>query len=106
QAEAARQGEALKSALLDSLAHDIKTPLTSIKASVTSLLRQPADADRELLTIINEEADRLNHLAAEVIAMARIEAGKLHLERRPFAVEELISSALAEISRRKCGRVI
>jgi two-component system sensor histidine kinase KdpD len=104
QAEAARQGEALKSALLDSLAHDIKTPLTSIKASVTSLLRQPADADRELLTIINEEADRLNHLAAEVIAMARIEAGKLHLERRPVAVPELIEGALGELAVSLKGR--
>ena len=84
-AEAARQSELLKSALLDSLAHDIKTPLTSIKAAVTSLLGEAAAADRELLTIINEEADRLNQLAAEVVAMARIEAGKLHLEKRPGA---------------------
>ncbi len=83
-AEAARQSEVLKSALLDSLAHDIKTPLTSIKAAVTSLLGSSrAGADRELLTIINEEADRLNRLAAEVVEMARIEAGKLHLEKQP-----------------------
>ena len=41
------------------------------------------ERDRELFTIINEEADRLNQLAAEVIAMARVEAGKLHLEKRP-----------------------
>jgi two-component system sensor histidine kinase KdpD len=71
-AEAARQGEVLKSALLDSLAHDIKTPLTSIKAAVTSLLGSSPAGEQELLTIINEEADRLNQLAAEVIAMARI----------------------------------
>ena len=82
-AEAARQSEVLKSALLDSLAHDIKTPLTSIKAAVTSLLSGAAAPNHELLTIINEEADRLNQLAAEVIAMARIEAGKLHLEKQP-----------------------
>ena len=80
-AEAARQSEALKAALLDSLAHDIKTPLTSIKAAVTSLLGSAEPAQHELLTIIDEEADRLNRLAAEVIAMARIEAGKLHLEK-------------------------
>jgi two-component system sensor histidine kinase KdpD len=96
-AEAARQSEVLKSAMLDSLAHDIKTPLTSIKAAVTSLLSTTADADRELLTIINEEADRLNQLAAEVIAMARVEAGKLHLEKRPVAAAELIEGALAEL---------
>jgi two-component system sensor histidine kinase KdpD len=83
-AEAARQSEVLKSALLDSLAHDIKTPLTSIKAAVTSLLGGAAGAESELLTIIDEEADRLNQLAAEVIEMARIEAGKLHLEKRPW----------------------
>ena len=97
-AEAARQGEVLKSALLDSLAHDIKTPLTSIKAAVTSLLSSSDHSERELLTIINEETDRLNQLAAEVIEMARIEAGKLHLEKQPVAVAELISGARADLA--------
>jgi two-component system sensor histidine kinase KdpD len=96
-AEAARQSEALKSALLDSLAHDIKTPLTSIKAAVTSLLGSAAESDHELLTIINEEADRLNQLAAEVIAMARVEAGKLHLEKHSVSAAELIEGALGEL---------
>jgi two-component system sensor histidine kinase KdpD len=95
-AEAARQSEVLKSALLDSLAHDIKTPLTSIKAAVTSLLGSSPSGERELLTIINEEADRLNQLAAEVIAMARIEAGKLHLEKQAVNAGELIEGALSE----------
>jgi two-component system sensor histidine kinase KdpD len=95
-AEAARQSEVLKSALLDSLAHDIKTPLTSIKAAVTSLLGSSPAGERELLTIINEEADRLNQLAAEVIAMARIEAGKLHLEKQAVTAVELISGALQD----------
>ncbi len=94
-AEAARQSEVLKSALLDSLAHDIKTPLTSIKAAVTSLLGTADPAQHELLTIIDEEADRLNRLAAEVIEMARIEAGKLHLEKEPVDAAELIAEALA-----------
>ncbi len=97
-AEAARQGEVLKSALLDSLAHDIKTPLTSIKAAVTSLLGNSPPGEQELLTIINEEADRLNQLAAEVIAMARIEAGKLHLEKHEVTAAELISGALSEFA--------
>src|SRR5450432_872108 len=104
QAEAARQSEVLKSALLDSLAHDIKTPLTSIKAAVTSLLGNPTGSDHELLTIINEEADRLNQLAAEVVAMARIEAGKLHLEKQPVAVPDIISGALAELPGSLKGR--
>jgi two-component system, OmpR family, sensor histidine kinase KdpD len=97
-AEAERQSETLKSALLDALAHDIKTPLTSIKAAATGLLAAPRNgADLELLTIINEETDRLVQLAAEVVAMARIEAGKLHLERRAVAVDEIVSGALADL---------
>jgi two-component system, OmpR family, sensor histidine kinase KdpD len=94
RAESARQSEALKSALLDSLAHDINTPLTSIKAAATSLLTTAAGGERELLTIIDEETDRLSRLASEVIAMARIEAGKLHLEKQAVAVSDLVASAL------------
>jgi two-component system sensor histidine kinase KdpD len=105
-AEAARQSEVLKSALLDSLAHDIKTPLTSIKAAVTSLLGGAPGADRELLTIINEEADRLNQLAAEVVEMARIEAGKLHLEKQPVEVSDLISDALGDLAAGLKGRAL
>src|SRR6202040_2130636 len=73
QTEAERQGERLKSALLDSVTHDFRTPLTSMKAAVTSLLAsQKADATQrqELLSIINEECDRLNHLVEEAAEMA------------------------------------
>src|SRR5262249_31542143 len=66
--EADRQGERLKSALLDSITHNFRTPLTSIKASATSLLSDhpPApDQQRELLSVINEECDRLNHLVED-----------------------------------------
>ncbi len=98
RAEATRQSEVLKSALLDALAHDFKTPLTSIKAAVTSLLGQPRpDVERELMTIIDEEADRLNRLVAEVLEMVRIEAGKLHLEKRALDISEVIGATLAEL---------
>ncbi len=96
--EVARQSEVLKSALLDALAHDFKTPLTSIKVAVTSLLGQSRpEADRELMTVIDEEADRLNRLVAEVLEMVRIEAGKLHLEKRPQDVSEIIAATVAEL---------
>ena len=104
--EAQRHSEVFKSALLDALAHDIKTPLTSIKAAVTALLGSNPTDDRELLTIINEEADRLNLLAAEVVAMARVEAGKLHLDRRPANVPEMIDSALGEVAGVRRGRSV
>src|SRR5258708_36189686 len=65
QTEAERQGERLKAALLDSVAHEFRTPLTSMKAAVTSLLASGAvvgPPGKELLSIINEECDRTNHL--------------------------------------------
>src|SRR5262249_31692817 len=75
--EAARESEKLRSALLDSVTHEFRTPLTAIKASITSLLSQQilnATDRTELLTIINEEADRLNRLVGEATEMARLDA--------------------------------
>jgi two-component system sensor histidine kinase KdpD len=95
--EAAREGERLKSALLDAIAHDFRTPLTSMKASVTSLLSGPKleEGQRyELLNIINEECDRLNRLVGEAAEMARLEAGDVKLQLEPHRVSELIAAAL------------
>jgi two-component system sensor histidine kinase KdpD len=98
RADSARQSEALKSALLDSLAHDVNTPLTSIKAAATSLIGDAAPPQRELLSIIDEETTRLSRVVSEMIAMARIEAGKLHLEKQPVAVNDLVTAALGSVS--------
>src|SRR5712664_3576225 len=98
QTEAERQGERLKSALLDSVAHDFRTPLTSMKAAVTSLLasgKMVVPQAHELLTIINEECDRLNHLVEEAAEMARLEAGEIELHYAPTSMEEIIQGALA-----------
>lgn len=99
QTEAERQGERLKSALLDSVTHDFRTPLTSMKAAVTSLLgsgcEQIAPQAHELLSIINEECDRLNHLVEEAAEMARLEAGEIELTYAPTSIEEIIQGALA-----------
>jgi two-component system sensor histidine kinase KdpD len=100
QTEAERQGERLKSALLDSITHDFRTPLTSMKAAVTSLLsseKTTAGQSRELLSIINEECDRLNHLVEEASEMARLEAGDVELHFAPTPIEEIIQGALAEL---------
>ncbi|MBC7909157.1 MAG: DUF4118 domain-containing protein, partial [Pyrinomonadaceae bacterium] len=105
-AEALRQSERLKSALLDAVTHDLRTPLTSIKASVTTLLETeagasqdalPIDAEgrREFLEVINEEADRLNRFIEGLVELARIEAGEMHLRRAWGNVDEIIAAALA-----------
>lgn len=98
ETEAERQGERLKSALLDSIAHDFRTPLTSMKAAVSTLLSaENGDlAQRhELLTVIDEECDRLNRLVEEAGEMAKLEAGEFDLELRPVSIDEIIQSALA-----------
>ena len=96
--EADRQSERLKSALLDSITHNFRTPLTSIKASVTSLLstRPPQGSQQqELLEIMNEECDRLNKLVEDASEMSRLEAGEIELEFHAVPVQELIDTALA-----------
>lgn len=96
--EADRQSERLKSALLDSITHNFRTPLTSIKASVTALMSErPPDAtqQRELLQIMDEECDRLNKLVEDASEMSMLEAGEIELEFRPVTARELIDTALA-----------
>jgi two-component system, OmpR family, sensor histidine kinase KdpD len=107
QTEAERQGERLKSALLDSITHDFRTPLTSMKAAVTSLLSNPESGPpqrHELLTIINEECDRLNHLVAEAAEMAKLEAGELELALAPTTIDDIIKSAMAHCKGALAGR--
>jgi len=109
QTEAERQGERLKSALLDSITHDFRTPLTSMKAAVTSLLSSDLVApaqNHELLSIINEECDRLNHLVEEAAEMARLEAGDVELDLQPHAIQEIIDASLAELKSSLTGRPV
>lgn len=106
QAKALRQSERLKSALLDAVTHDLRTPLTSIKASITTLMdevRRPSDSEDakldpesklEMMQVIDEESDRLNRFVGDLIALARIEAGEMQLSRRWGAISEIISTAI------------
>jgi two-component system sensor histidine kinase KdpD len=99
-AEALKQSEKLKSALLDAVTHDIRTPLTAIKASVTTLLnderalRLNAAERREMLEVIDEESDRLTHFITGLIDMARIEAGKIQLRSLWEPIGEIIGNAI------------
>jgi two-component system sensor histidine kinase KdpD len=99
QAEASRQSEDLRSALLDSVTHEFRTPLTAIKAAATSLLSGPRlslEENRDLLAVIDEEADRLNHLVGEAAEMARLDAGQVELQRESSSLEVPINQALEE----------
>jgi len=109
QTEAERQGERLKSALLDSITHDFRTPLTSMKAAAGSLLASlspDATQTHELLSIINEECDRLNRLVEEAGEMAKLEAGEISLELETVAVAEIIQAALAHCNQSLAGRLV
>jgi two-component system sensor histidine kinase KdpD len=97
--EAARESERLKSVLLDALAHDFKTPLTSIKAAATSLLEDLDFNKRqrgELLVVIDEECDRINRVIGQAIEMAQLEAGEVKLQPAPHFVSDLITAALED----------
>jgi two-component system sensor histidine kinase KdpD len=101
RAEAARQSDELRSALLDAMAHELKTPLTSIKAASTAFLSGPvvaAGEQRELVTIIDEEADRLTSLVTDALQMARLEAGVDPLDMRPTDVERVIRRAVGTLN--------
>jgi K+-sensing histidine kinase KdpD len=102
QAEALKQSEQLKSALLDAVSHDLRTPLTSMKAAVTSLLAKINQSDysldeegqREMLEVIDAEIDRLNHLLEGLIGIAKIEAGAMQPRRTWSNFEEIVSICL------------
>ncbi len=100
RAEEARQSEEMKSAMLDALAHEFKTPLTAIKAAVSALLSRPSSvpSDRELLLILEEDADRLIWLVDEAVQIARIEAGRMEVRKQPVSIAPLIREALHRMS--------
>jgi len=103
KAEASRESEKLRSAILDSVTHEFRTPLTSIKASVTTMLAggNLEDSQRqELLTVINEETDRLDHLVGEAAEMAQLDANQVELHREPHSIREAIARALEEAKQR------
>ena len=94
---AAQESEKLRSALLDSVTHEFRTPLTSIKASVTALQEENAlDAaqQRDLLSVINEETDRLNRLVGEAAEMAQLDAHMVRLRRILHKPKEVIEAAM------------
>jgi K+-sensing histidine kinase KdpD len=106
EAEALKRSERLKSALLDAVTHDIRTPLTSIKASATLLLEDreateeieklSPEEQQAMLRVITHGADRLDRFVEGIVDLARIDAGDMKLYRNWGAVDEIIDAALAQ----------
>lgn len=100
EAEIVRRSEELKSAVLDSLTHEIRDPLNSIKIAATTLLSLTSVSDfkqREMLTIIKEEVDRMDGVIDQTAQLARIDADKLSLKKETQDLAELIPLAIQEI---------
>lgn len=97
RSEAARESDRLRSVLLDSVTHEFRTPLTAIKASAETLQSEnqlDKPARRDLLAVINEEADRLNRLVGEAAEVAQLDSGKIQLRFEAKPIVEAIDAAL------------
>jgi len=105
-AEAARQSEQLRTAVLDALAHAFKTPLTAIRTASSGLLEaghlDPAQED--LVTLIDEESDKLNALSTRLLQTARLEASETKLRRETVLIPQLIDEILIRHSDQLGGR--
>ena len=100
-AEIARRGEVLKSALLDSVSHDLRTPLAAIRAAAGTLMdpsiEWPADERREIARSIDREATWLDRLVSNLLDMSRVEAGELRPDAHVFDLADLVDAAVARI---------
>ena len=105
-AEAARAqaGTDLRNALLAAVSHDLRTPLASIKASVTSLLADdvewPPEVVDDFVTTIDQETDRLTYLVANLLDMSRLSSGGVPVRLRAVGVDELVLAAVSSLGER------
>jgi len=110
RADAARlaaESERLRSTLLSSVSHDLRTPLAAITGAASGLLVEPPPAPelrRELAATVLEEAERLNRLVGNLLDMTRLEAGTLEPKREWHSLEEVVGAALARVERYAGGR--
>ncbi len=115
-AEDARQikllqaAEKLQNALLNSISHDLRTPLVSITGALTSLDEQSDALDdenrRSLIVTAREEADRLNRLVGNLLSMTRIESGAIKLHCEPGDIQDVIGTALEQLGKRVANHEI
>ena len=107
RSEAAKESERLRSLMLDSITHELRTPLTAIKASATTMLSSAAvstDDQHELLTVIDEETDRLNRLIAQAVEMAQLDTQEVHMNLQPAGLEDVIQHGIHACANQLTGR--
>jgi two-component system, OmpR family, sensor histidine kinase KdpD len=99
--EAAKESERLRSLMIDSITHELRTPLTAIKAAASTLL-SPAKLDaagqHDLLTVIDEESDRLNQLVSEAVEMAQLDTQEVHMTFAAVVVGAMVEQAIENCS--------
>jgi two-component system sensor histidine kinase KdpD len=108
--EIARRSDALKTALLESVSHDLRTPLASIRAAAGTLLDPVSplapSAQESAAEAIDREAEHLNRLVTNLLDLSRIEAGELRVEPEPFELGPLVDRAVERLRPRLAGRVV
>jgi two-component system sensor histidine kinase KdpD len=110
QAQLLQATEKLQTALLNSISHDLRTPLVSITGALTSLDEQAESLNDEyrqsLVTTAREEAERLNRLVGNLLSMTRIESGAIKLHIEPGDIQDVIGTALDQLGKRIANRKI
>ena len=109
-AEVLQATEKLQTALLNSISHDLRTPLVSVIGVLSSLQEEGIDLDdaarRNLIQVAREEAERLNHLITNLLDVTRLEAGALKVSRQPCDVEDITGAALEQLGSRSDKRPV
>jgi len=110
QAQLLQATERLQTALLNSISHDLRTPLVSITGALTSLDEQSdslnEDYRKSLIVTAREEADRLNRLVGNLLSMTRIESGAIKLNIEPGDIQDVIGTALDQLGKRIAHRKV
>lgn len=110
QVEVLRRTDALRASLLSSVSHDLRTPLSSIKAAASSLQQKDVEWDDEarqsFAATIEREADRLNRFVGNLLDMSRIEGGALKPEKEWYPIGELVHDVLAHMQFPLRGREV
>lgn len=105
-----QEAEKLQNALLNSISHDLRTPLVSITGALTSLREQSDSLNEEnrssLILTAGEEAERLNRLVGNLLSMTRIESGAIKLHLEPGDVQDVVGTALEQLGKRVAGHQV